>query len=145
MGMGAGMGAGAGGLGASNEMPAGEILELPVYQLNVFRRRIKTIALTTSQILGGADGTGGMAKLVDDAGKDLIKKVNGELASLLQDSNVGIVDLDARKTDEEDEDAEPKSVANQLAELCDESSKKIDKLLGKKDPAEADPLGAATK
>jgi hypothetical protein len=70
--------------------------------------------------------------------------VNGELASLLQDSNVGIVDLDARKTDEEDEDAEPKSVANQLAELCDESSKKIDKLLGKKDPAEADPLGAAT-
>ncbi|MDG1511981.1 MAG: hypothetical protein P8R31_09815 [Mariniblastus sp.] len=145
MGMGAGMGAGAGGLGASNEMPAGEILELPVYQLNVFRRRIKTIALTTSQILGGADGTGGMAKLVDDTGKDLIKKVNGELASLLQDSNVGIVDLDARKTDEEDEDAEPKSVANQLAELCDESSKKIDKLLGKKDPAEADPLGAATK
>ena len=144
MGMGAGMGAGAGGLGASNETPAGEILELPVYQLNVFRRRIKTIALTTSQILGGADGTGGLAKLVDESGKDLIKKVNGELSSLLEESNVGIVDLDARKTEDEDEEVEPKSVANQLAEMCDESSKKIDKALGKKDPAAAAPLDAAT-
>ena len=144
MGMGAGMGAGAGGLGASNETPAGEILELPVYQLNVFRRRIKTIALTTSQILGGADGTGGLAKLVDDSGKDLIKKVNGELSSLLEESNVGIVDLDARKTEDEDEEVEPKSVANQLAEMCDESSKKIDKALGKKEPAAAAPLDAAT-
>lgn len=144
MGMGAGMGAGAGGLGASNETPAGEILELPVYQLNVFRRRIKTIALTTSQILGGADGTGGLAKLVDESGKDLIKKVNGELSSLLEESNVGIVDLDARKTEDEDEEVEPKSVANQLAEMCDESSKKIDKALGKKEPAAAAPLDAAT-
>lgn len=144
MGMGAGMGAGAGGLGASNETPAGEILELPVYQLNVFRRRIKTIALTTSQILGGADGTGGLAKLVDESGKDLIKKVNGELSSLLEESNVGIVDLDARKTEDEDEEVEPKSVANQLAEMCDEASKKIDKALGKKEPAAAAPLDAAT-
>ncbi|MGB1927731.1 MAG: hypothetical protein ACPHO8_00385 [Mariniblastus sp.] len=144
MGMGAGMGAGAGGLGASNETPAGEILELPVYQLNVFRRRIKTIALTASQILGGADGTGGLAKLVDESGKDLIKKVNGELSSLLEESNVGIVDLDARKTEDEDEEVEPKSVANQLAEMCDESSKKIDKALGKKEPAAAAPLDAAT-
>jgi len=144
MGMGAGMGAGAGGLGASNETPAGEILELPVYQLNVFRRRIKTIALTTSQILGGADGTGGLAKLVDESGKDLIKKVNSELSSLLEESNVGIVDLDARKTEDEDEDVEPKSVASQLAEMCDDSSKEIDKALGKKDPAAAAPLDAAT-
>ena len=153
MGMGMGAGMGAGGFGGGDEAPTGEILELPVYQLNVFRRRIKTIAFTTSQILGGADGTGGMSKLVDESGKDLIKKLNGELSSLLQESNVGIVDLDARKTDDEDEDVEPKSVANQLAELCDESSKKIDKMLGKetpaekapaeKAPAEADPLGGA--
>ena len=95
---------GAGGFGGGDEAPTGEILELPVYQLNVFRRRIKTIAFTTSQILGGADGTGGMSKLVDESGKDLIKKLNGELSSLLQESNVGIVDRDARKADEEDED-----------------------------------------
>ncbi len=154
MGMGAGMGAGAGGFGGDDEAPVGEILELPVYQLNVFRRRIKTVAFTTSQILGGTDGTGGMSKLVDDTGKDLIKKLNSELSSLLQESNIGIVDLDARnKDDDEDEDVEPKSVANQLSELCDESSKKIDKLLGKeappeeapaaKAPAEADPLSGS--
>ena len=145
MGMGAGMGAGAGGFGGNDEVATSDILELPVYQLNIFRRRIKTIALTTTQILGGADGTGGMSKLVDESGKDLIKKLNGELSSLLQESNVGIVDLDARKSKDEDEDenVEPKSVANQLSELCDESSKKIDKLLGKEVPAEADPLGPA--
>ena len=146
MGMGMGMGAGAGGLGGDDEVATSDILELPVYQLNVFRRRIKTIAFTTSQILGGLDGTEGMAKLVDETGKDLIKKVNSELSLLLQESNVGIVDLDARKSkdQDEDEDVEPKSVANQLSELCDESSKKIDKLLGKEAPAAADPLGDAS-
>jgi hypothetical protein len=145
-GMGPGGGLGGGGLGGGgDDAPTSEILELPVYQLNIFRRRIKSIAFTTSQILGGADGTGGMFKLVDESGKDLIKNINGELTSLLEESNIGIVDLDARKSADEDkdEDVEPKSVANQLAELCDGSSKKIDKMLGKEAPAEADPLGAA--
>jgi hypothetical protein len=143
-GAGAGMGPGGGlGGGGGDDAPTSEILELPVYQLNIFRRRIKSIAFTTSQILGGADGTGGMFKLMDESGKDLIKNINGELTSLLEESNIGIVDLDARKSADEDEDVEPKSVANQLAELCDGSSKKIDKMLGKEAPAEADPLGAA--
>jgi len=145
MGMGMGMGAGAGGLGGEDEVATSDILELPVYQLSVFRRRIKSIAFTTSQILGGVDGTGGMSKLVDESGKDLINKVNGELSLLLQESNVGIVDLAARENKDQDEDVDSRSIAKQLSELCDESSKKIDKLLGKEAPgAAADPLGAAS-
>ena len=36
MGMGAGMGAGAGGFGGNDEVATSDILELPVYQLNIF-------------------------------------------------------------------------------------------------------------
>jgi hypothetical protein len=160
-GMGAGMGGagmpgmgdmmGGGGMsGSSGGAVGGESLELPVYQLNSIRRRIKALAFTGAKILGGDTGNEGLKKLVDDQGKAFIAKVIVDLNNTLEKSNVGIVDLDARKTDEEPDygDEPPPSVTQQLIDLCVESAKKLDGYVrtekGLPDPAasEADPAAA---
>jgi hypothetical protein len=118
---------------------------LPVYQLNVIRRRIKALAFTGSQILGGSTGTDGLSKLVDANGKTFIAKVVQNLNKTLNESNAGIVDLEAKKSDDElmTED-EPISVTQQLINLCEKSGKTLSGLVrSQKGEPDADPADAA--
>ena len=124
---GGGFGFGAGG-GSSGGTPAGPTVELPVYQLNIIRRRIKALAFTGSQVLGGSTGTDGLSKSVDANGQTFIAKVVQDLNNTLNESNAGIIDLEARKKADDDEpvtDEEPIGVTQQLINLCAKSGKTL--------------------
>ena len=124
--------------------PAGPMLELPVFQLNVIRRRIKSMAFAGTQILGGTTGTDGLSKLVDADGQAFIAKVIVDLNETLTSSNVGIKDLDARRNRDDDEikDAEPIAVTQQLIDLCAKSGKTLtDYVRAQKGDPEVPPAG----
>ncbi|MFT5304257.1 MAG: hypothetical protein ACI814_005082 [Mariniblastus sp.] len=127
---GMGMGRGGGGMGfegGDTTEPTLPLLELPVYQLNLTRRRVKALAFVGSDVLGGKTGTAGLASRADEKGKSFIKKVVRNLDTLIADSNVGIIDLDDRSRDDEEEsDEEPVAVTTQLIELCADSAKILD-------------------
>jgi hypothetical protein len=161
-GMGAGMGAGGGGppggapgggfgfgagAGNSGGTPQGMFVELPVYQLNIIRRRIKALAFTGTQILGGSDGTEGLSKLIDENGQTFVAKVVQDLNNALNESNAGIIDLEARKKKTDDEpmtDEEPIGVTQQLINLCAKSAKTLNGFVRtQKGEPEVDPADAA--
>jgi hypothetical protein len=134
---------GFGGGAFSGDAPQGADVNLPVYQLNSIRRRIKALAFTGSNILGGETGQAGLSKIVDDEGKALIKGVVRELNYALNESNAGIVDLSAKKSnDEPDFGDEPEpSTTQKLIDLCERSSKKLNGLV-RTAKGEPDPVAA---
>lgn len=85
-----------GGLGGGSGITStdGGKLELPGYQLNLIRRRLKALAFVGSQVLGGDTGENGLKKFVANENKDFVKKAIDELNYLLSKSSVGITDLD---------------------------------------------------
>jgi hypothetical protein len=118
-----------------------KVVELPNYQLNIIRRRIKALAFTGKSVLK-YEGKG-LQTLADDEAKSFIDGVVAELDLLLENSNIGIINLAARVIDL-DEEEETESVAQQLAALCAKTSSILSKKVrNEKGEAEADPLAAA--
>ena len=100
-------------------------LDLPGYKLNLIRRRIKSLALRGAMVLGGENGDQGMSLLVDADGKKFVGEVVDVLQRLVEDSNVGIIDLESREELPEFDD-ETTPTTQQLIDLCKKSSRKID-------------------
>ncbi len=144
MGFNPGGGGFGGGIGMSGGMPSGPMVELPVYQLNIIRRRIKSLAFTGAQILGGSTGTEGLNLLVDANGQAFIAKVLPELNNSLTESNTGIIDLEAKKTDDFPVmDQEPVSITQQLIDLCAKTGKTLNSYVRTQNgEPEGDPAGA---
>lgn len=135
-----GFGGGFGGGGTT----ASPTLELPGYQLIVFRRKIKSLAYTGAQVLGGETGTDGLNKIVDADGQAFIAKVLSDLNATLRKSNVGIIDLDDKKSDDVMMEDKPVSVTQQLIDLCAKSGKTLAGYVRtQKGEPEANPLDPA--
>ena len=136
---------GRGGGGVLTADPTGPKLELPNYELQSSRSRIKTIAVYGVKAIGEDDQTGIRRYLSDDAEK-LAAQLVANLESLQVDSNIGIIDLDDRSrkdeaTDEEEED----SFTQQLIDLCRQYSGDIKNNLQAFTVAQAGLPGAAAQ
>ena len=105
--------------------------ELPGYQLNLARRRIKALAYYCSQTLGGENGNLGLKQHIADDGKSLIGNIVAELNQLLDASNAGIIDLDNPPKELELGEEPPGTATHQLTELCKKTSKEMAKHLRK--------------
>lgn len=132
------------GSGATPEATETKFVELPNYLLNVSRRRIKTLAFVGKRVLKPAENRG-LHSVADAESKSKVNRMVTTLDKLLTDSNVGIVNLDARRTRRgntlEEETAPKESVTAQMAEMCKKASEQLKSILK---PAEAaqNPLGS---
>ena len=69
-------------------------LELPTFQLNVIRRRLKALGYIGQATLGkDGEKKGLVTSISEGENKDLVKRVSEELGNLLKESNAGIIDL----------------------------------------------------
>ena len=115
MGMGMGMGMGKGGMkGMMGEEPPKPIVELPNFELNLSRRRIKLAVFSVHQLLE--------LKPIQDAAterhKGELKPVVDRLQKFLnEDSNIGVIDLG-----KDEGEPETKSFAMQLKAACEKTS-----------------------
>ena len=136
-------GGGTVGAGDPDDRPQ---FELPGYELNLARRRIKSVAYYCSQTLGGENGSLGLSQYIADDGKELVEKIIRELDQLLEDSNAGIIDLDNPPKELELGEEPPGTATHQLTEICKSSSKRMAKHL-RKHRGEPDPIeeGSSTK
>ena len=119
------------------------LVELPNYQLEVSRRRIKALAFTGKRVLKNEKK--GLQPLASEEAKPFIDGVVSELDLLLDGSNIGIINLEDRDSDLEEE--KTKSYTQQLSELCAKTAgilqKKVRNEKGEAEPsplAETDPL-----
>ncbi len=142
---GSGAGGGRGGVAAQPAAKKG-IVELPNYQLNVSRRRIKALAFAGKKVLKLESK--GLHTAADEATKKLIDGIVLDLNQLLIDSNIGIKDLDIVEAKKEEnpiekskDEVETKSISKQLAEMCDQTAAKLQKQIAlSKGEENANPL-----
>jgi hypothetical protein len=131
-------------MGGTSEEEAKKFVELPNYMLNVSRRRIKSLAFVGKRVLKPADNRG-LFTAADAETKTKINRMVSTLDRLLTDSNVGIVNLDARRTRRPgslDEEAESKeSITVQLTEACKKAAEQLKSTIKPADPAADNPLG----
>ncbi len=125
---------GSGGRGGAASQAAVKkgIVELPNYQLNVSRRRIKALAFAGKKVL--KLDSKGLHTAADEATKKFIDAIVLDLNQLLEDSNIGIKDLDLDEVKKEEnpiekpkDEVETKSISKQLAEMCDQTAAKLKK------------------
>ena len=129
---------GLGGGAPSTEDPnAKPLVELPNYQLHASRRRIKAFAYTGKSLLK-FEGKG-LRILADQDGQNFIDQVVSELDLILDSSNVGIIDLDAKKP-EPLADEDKKSVTFQLADMCAKTALNLNKKIRDQKGEDPNPL-----
>lgn len=130
MGMSGGPGTEAGGgrRGGAKSLTKDHVLELPNYQLDDVRNRIKALAWTGKTVLGTEFENPGLRGAVSPEGQAFVDRVVGVLENALEGSNVGIVDRDSRKAVAIDED-DTKSVTEKLKLLCVNSKDSLDGLV----------------
>jgi hypothetical protein len=127
MDMGMGMGSGTrGSMGKMMEEPV-FLVELPNYQLNLIRRRMKISAFTANDALLNANGLEAAASAKD---KQLRLAIDKFAKGFLRDSNIGLVDI-SKEDDFEDEEKEMQKVSytDQLRELCKDGASKLKTIL----------------
>jgi len=104
----------------------GPIIELPNYQLNISRNRLRAVATFCSQAIRATSRQGGLppkAKSLEDGSV-------AELQSLLTKANVGLVDVEVRtgpgeRTPQEEDLLRKTSYVDQMIEVCKESAKTL--------------------
>ena len=127
-------GSGMGGI--NNEEPV-VLIELPTYQLNLIRRRMKILAFTCNDVINNAKG---LATVTGEKEKKLVSEVSKFTAKFMRDSSTGIVDLDEMMTTEEPQQV---SYTQQLQAICKAAADTVKSLLASyKGDAGANP-GAA--
>ena len=131
-GMGGGLG-GAPGFGGGGRGPARNAVklptvELPNYQINQSRRRIKAIAFTGSSVLTENKGLNSQA---DEKVAKFVGNVVAELNALIEKSNIGLVDANPRRSSREPERIEEeelaKGITKRLEEMCQATSDDLKK------------------
>lgn len=109
------MGRGTGGSGKKMEEPV-FLVELPNYQLNLVRRRMKIYAFSANDVLKSAKGIDAAASAKD---KQLRLAIDKFTVEFLKDSSIGLVDV-SKEDDFDDEEMEMQKVSytDQLREVC---------------------------
>lgn len=126
-GEGYGMGGEMGGMygmpGAGTQEPPAILVELPNYQLNLVRRRMKIFAHTCNDLLANAEG---LAPATGEKEKRLVADIGKFTVKFMKDSSTGLVNLD----EEEDEEEEQKeSYTSQLQSICRDAADKVKNMI----------------
>ncbi len=139
---GGGRGGDKGGEGQGNEKDEKPSVELPNYQLNASRERIKTVLYTARNVLTRNRGEEGLKKLGTKDENEHMDKIISEIDKLMAASDIGLVDLSRL-----DETAEPddKNITKRLVEAYRTGATELSALILKKDAPEeaAEELGGA--
>jgi len=115
-----------------------QIVDLPTYELNSIRSRVKALAFTGRMVL--KSGNFGLHRLADAETGTFIDGVASELSRLLERSNIGITNLDIPPV-APTRIVEKQSIAEKLATICSASAEQLDRALGNQGGQEAiDPL-----
>ena len=124
-GMGGSMGKG-GSSGKGMEEPV-FLVELPNYQLNLVRRRMKINAFTANDVLQSANGLEAAASAKD---KQLRLAINKFCVTFLKDSSIGLVDVGKEKDEFDGEMMmQKKSFSSQLQQVCRDGSSELKTIL----------------
>lgn len=105
------------GAGGATEAPA-ILVELPNYQLNLIRRRMKILAHTCNDVLMNAQG---LAPAIGEKEKQLVGAIAKFTEKFMKDSSTGIVNLD--EIDEEEN--QRVSFTSQLQTICKEAADSV--------------------
>lgn len=103
------------------------VVDLPTYQLNVIRRRIKAVAFHGNVVLKNQNR--GLYARADDETKTMIDQVTQDLQRLLVQSNLGIVNLDEVPDFPEEEQQQQSSIAKELAQLSEDFANRLERSL----------------
>ncbi len=109
-------------------------VELPTYQLNDSRKRVKAVVFTALQFFEN-DRNEGLVQIVADDKKADFRSAIEILEGLITDSDVGIVDLS--KVEDDDETEEQQEVTQQLVDIYNQGAEKLDALVVQAAPAKA--------
>ncbi len=121
-GMGPGMGGGRGGV-VQNYEPPEPVVDLPTYELNLFRRKVKLVVFSVKELFA----KDAIQNVVSANHKTAMTALDSVFEEFMEESNVGIVDLDV-EVDEPLPGEPPKqevSVASQLQKVCEQYSADI--------------------
>jgi hypothetical protein len=106
-----------------------KFVELPNYMLNLSRRRIKSVAFIGKQVMKPAEQGRGLHRVASPENQAKIDRMIAPLDKLLKDSNVGIINLNARKPRSnqvlDDEEVAKKSITDQMIEACETAAKSL--------------------
>lgn len=122
MGMMGGMGMS--GSGTKMETPA-VLVELPTYQLNLIRRRMKILAYATNDVLTNAPG---LAAAMGEKEKQLVSAIEKFTAQFMKQSSTGIVDLD-EIVSEEAMMMKKESFTSQLRDICEAAAENLENMI----------------
>ncbi len=115
---------GMGTMGGKPEEPV-FLVELPNYQLNLVRRRMKIFAFSANDVLQNATGLEAAASAKD---KQLRLAIGTFAKDFLKDSSIGLVDL-SKEDDDEEEEQQKVSFTDQLQEVCENGASKLKTIL----------------
>ena len=122
----AGSGTRGGGSGSKTKEPV-FIVELPNYQLNLIRRRMKIYAFSANDVLQNANGLDAAASAKD---KQLGLAIDKFTKDFLKDSNIGLIDV-GKKDDfgGEQMEMQQESYTSQLQEVCKDGASELNTIL----------------
>jgi len=119
---------GMGGSSAKSMEPV-VLVELPNYQLNLVRRRMKVNAFTANDVLQSANGLEAAASPKD---KQLRLAMDKFTKAFLKESSIGLVDVGKeKKFDGEMMEMQRKSYTSQLQEACKNGASKLKTMLSR--------------
>ena len=134
MGMGMGdefsdmMGGGNGGMfngGGSTDEPE-VMVELPTFELNLSRRRMKVLAFTCNDVLSTAPG---LSSVTGEKEKKLVAEVGRFTQKFMKDSNAGIINLDEMDEMGGMMPEKTESYTSQLTSLCKKAATNVGNLV----------------
>ena len=144
-GSGGGFSAPAGGGSATKRRPGAPKVEVPTYQLNRMRNMIKALAYGGKQTL--AEGPRNLQSVGSAQDKAMISDVVAELNILIEESDVGITDVNNPEDDnfDADPDEDPPGNTEQMIDLCTQASSRLAEIVRDNAPGAegADGGGAA--
>ena len=122
-----------GGFGAASAQANVAMIELPNYQLQIVRNRIRAVSMFCQQAIG-ASKQDGLRPNLDTKADTLASSTVSQLKTLLNRSGLGLYDLTARRrsdqpTPQELDQQRRTSYVDQMTRLCQVSSEAITKQL----------------
>ncbi len=108
--------------GAASDEPPAILVELPNYQLNLIRRRMKILAHTCNDLLANAKG---LAPATGEKEKQLVSKIGNFTEKFMKDSSTGIINLD----DDLEEQEQRESYTSQLRTICKDAADKVQNMI----------------
>ena len=125
MGMGRGMMDQEMGMPGTTMVEPAILVELPTYQLNLIRRRMKIFAFTANDVLKNSKNIGGVASAKD---KQLQLAIEQFTDKFMKDSSIGVVDA-GKEVDFDMTEMQTESYTSQLRAVCHDGASAIQTIL----------------